>query len=439
MKHLIYLFGILLLLSACIKTKKTNISEKEGVKVVDISNLTFNEGEMLLSDVADDIEIIPLETTENSILDFKKIRNIVIGKEDIFVNVVKRILRFNRNGKYIQDIGKFGQAPDDFLYSTGIGTDETAKTVYIASNMSIENKVKSYTYAGVYKKTIQAASEDVWLLGDVNNRESRDYCFLNGQHIFRRKLPLPDPSKENWQIMVKDTANNLITYIYDPQVSNYQDDFQQNSGSQMNEFRYYWCTFSPVLNCYDKQMNFLFEANDTIYRYDSSAHKLYPYYIFHTGNSLSSQEMYVMDKSTKYWNRVILLKDILESRDFIYIVAEKGRYSYLLRVDKETNEIQRKRREGEIKLAPIMQIHYREVPEPEFTNDLCGGLSFYPNHHNDKEWIGVYSPENLLEQINIDELKKSEVKLPDKKNQLIDYLQHAKEDDNPVLVIVKLK
>lgn len=438
MKKYIGLFYIFLI--ACTNTTiKENKLPDEFLKTFDISEFSFRKGEMLLSDAANDVEIIPLETTDKSIFDLKRIRNIVIGEEDIFINVTRRILRFNRNGKYIQDIGNFGQGPKDFLYCSGLGLDETANILYVASNMSIENKIKSYLYNGEYINTFQAEKEGVWLSGDANHRESRDYVFVNGQHIFRRRLPLPDPSKENWQVMIKDITNNLLTYIYDPAILKYNEKFMQNSGEQINRIKSYWESFSPVLNQYDEQVNLLFEANDTIYEYSLSSNSFSPRYIINTGNRLSFEEMHIMDKSQKYFNNCIILKDLLETRDFLYLIAEKQNYSYLLRMNKETGEIQSKSRKGEIKYAPIMQINYREVAEPEFSNDLCGGVSFYPDHHNEKEWIGVYNPEDLLENIDINELEEKKVKLPDKRNQLVEVLKNTQIDDNPILMIVKLK
>lgn len=439
MKKGIYLLLIVCCIACTNSNKKTTETTSETIQHIDISGLRFPDGKLLLSDAADDIEIIPLETTDKSIFDGKKIRNIVADQENIFINVSRRILHFNRKGKYIKDIGRFGQGPADFMYSTGIGLDESGKTLYVASNMSVENKLVSYSYAGKHINTIQIAKEGAWLSGNTNHRELRDYCFVNGQHIIRRRLPLPDPTKENWQIMIKDTTNGLVAEIYDPSILEYQTDFKKNSGTELNRVNTYWEAFAPVMNRYDNQITFLFEANDTLYGYNQATQQLSPRYIVYCANRLSFEETHVMDKSSKYFDTFIQLKDLLETRDFLYLVAEKEKYAYLLRVDKKSGEIQSKRREGEIKFAPIMQIHYRDVPEPEFTNDLCGGLSFYPDHHNAKEWIGVYNPEDLLENIDTNELEETDVVLPEKRNRLLEVIKKLKEDDNPVLMIVKLR
>ena len=86
-----------------------------------------------------------------------------------------------------------------------------------------------------------------------------------------------------------------------------------------------------------------------------------------------------------------------------------------------------------------MGIHVRRADAPGFTDDLAGGCSFFPRHTNDNEWIGVIPAERLLHEIDIEELERKEVKLPHRKKQLIDVLRNLNEDDNPVLMIVKLK
>lgn len=74
-----------------------------------------------------------------------------------------------------------------------------------------------------------------------------------------------------------------------------------------------------------------------------------------------------------------------------------------------------------------------------FVNDLCGGIPFFPFDQNEHQWIAKYEVADLLEQIDIDELKATEVLMPEKKAQLIRILENLKEDDNPVIMIATLK
>lgn len=420
--------------------KNSKIENPNEVLEVDISGLSFPEGEMLLSDVACDVEIVPLETTDASIFNYAKIRNVVIDNENIFVNLGTRILRFSRDGRYILDIGNRGNGPADFLSSSGIGLNAKEQLLYVASNMSVENEIKTYSYDGKYQNTMRVAEANVWLSGDDIHRESRDYCFIKGRHIFRRRLPLTDPKDAIWQVMMKDTLNQLIVHLYDPVTSFLQSEFRKNSGMQIDKVDSYWATYAPVLNQYEEHLNFVFEANDTIYGYDISAERLTTRFIIKSGNQLAKEELYVTNKSQKYFDDAIVVHDVLESKDFLHLIAENKVYAYLLRIDKKSGNVQCKRSErGELKYGSIMRVNYREVDEPEFVNDLCGGLSFYPNHHNAGEWIGIYNPNDLLEKIDFNELNQSSVVLPEKKEELIHLLRVLKEDDNPVVLIVKLK
>ena len=84
-----------------------------------------------------------------------------------------------------------------------------------------------------------------------------------------------------------------------------------------------------------------------------------------------------------------------------------------------------------------MNAHYRVVSVPEFTNDFCGGPTFFPFFHNEHEWIDFYTPEEIIESIG--QIKQQKVLRDDKKEQLLQLAQTMKVDDNLVLFILKLK
>ena len=44
-----------------------------------------------------------------------------------------------------------------------------------------------------------------------------------------------------------------------------------------------------------------------------------------------------------------------------------------------------------------------------------------------------------MDMINFDELKQSEVLLPEKRDRLVKILENLKEDDNPVIMVATLK
>ena len=88
------------------KEKQTTNPDLSTIDLVGGINNSIER--LLLSDVSADIEIIPLETSDNSIFNYEDVTNIISTSSGVLIGVGKRILHFDRQGKYIGDIGKFG-------------------------------------------------------------------------------------------------------------------------------------------------------------------------------------------------------------------------------------------------------------------------------------------------------------------------------------------
>ncbi|WP_262349825.1 hypothetical protein [Parabacteroides johnsonii] len=60
----------------------------------------------------------------------------------------------------------------------------------------------------------------------------------------------------------------------------------------------------------------------------------------------------------------------------------------------------------------------------------CGkrliSLPFYPTSTTDRQWLCAYNSFDLLEQVDIKELKRSEILLPEKRDQLVKILENRK-------------
>ena len=57
-------------------------------------------------------------------------------------------------------------------------------------------------------------------------------------------------------------------------------------------------------------------------------------------------------------------------------------------------------------------------------------LPFYPTSTTDQQWLCAYNSFDLLEQVDIEELKR---------DQLVKILENLKENDNPVIMVATLK
>ena len=79
---------------------------------IDVYTATQNKADVLnVSQIAEDIEFLPLETTDECLLG-DGIRNLVVTQSDIIIFDGEEVCyRFGRNGKFKNRIGRKGNGP----------------------------------------------------------------------------------------------------------------------------------------------------------------------------------------------------------------------------------------------------------------------------------------------------------------------------------------
>lgn len=426
------LFWGLLIISVGCNSKSKQFEVESKNYVINVETAIDNVRDtFLLSDVVDDIHIIPLEFDERFV--YNNIRKICIDEEDLFLTADNSVvLHYNINGEILNAIGRLGEGPEEFLYCFGISLDTDLKRIYVASGFCLNNNVKSYTYTGEYIGSINVAEKGYCMLGSENNF----YDYKQGVHIFRRMLPLTDGGKDIWLLQMQDTVANVLASFYNSVDLKYLDVINENGFSWDNFHLKYWTERSPVYSFYKDDMNFVFEGNDTIYEYDFKNRKLDCEYVLHTNYHHDIEKE---RKPVKSYDECLYLRvrDMFETSKYIFLSIEKGTACFLLKFNKDDETIYTIMNEGEIRSDGINGTCFRAVDSPGFVNDLCGGPVFYPEFKSDKEWINVYSAEELLECV--DKIKKENVLIPNKKEKLLSILSSLKGDDNPILFVAKLK
>ena len=433
MKKYVY---ILLLLVACQNSKVKDNSSLNNVIPVERGVATVVD-QLLLSKAVEQIELIALETNDASV--FANIRNVVLAPQSIFINTMTRVLCFDRNGRYVRDIGCLGQGDIDYNYCDGIGVDSVKQRIYIASGLTSNNELKSYSFNGKYQGSLSIAKRGASMISSTDHRERRDYCYVNGRHVFRRLLPVNDGSNDIWQIMYQDTLARVLDKIYDPACINHEKELmREDKGISTEQFRYIWGSHSPMMNFFQDKTNVLFDANDTIYSYSPDTKKLECRYIMdtHRNPQLSFEDMRILGKSDTYFKEIIA-KEIYEAKDYLYISAEKDDWAYLIEWNKNDGSICSIRNKGIIKESR-MGGKIRKTLESGWTNDLSGGPLFYQDHHTHNQWIGVYYAEDLL-NLDLDALKNEKVLCPSQRDKLVQIIENMTEDSNPVIVVATLK
>ena len=97
------------------------------------------------SQFIDDIEFVPLETTDNCLLD-QFLKKIVVTQEYIFVYDYNYCYRFDRKGKFLNKIGTKGNGPGEYVKVMSISVDTINKCVYMSDNR--QHKLVKYDYTG---------------------------------------------------------------------------------------------------------------------------------------------------------------------------------------------------------------------------------------------------------------------------------------------------
>lgn len=431
------LFLLLIICFSCQEKQKESENDKLLVKIQVAEGLKNKVDKLLLSDVAQDIDIIPLETKSESVVGY--LFSMVVGEDNIILDEMQRVTRFSKEGKYLNDIGEVGTGPTDYIGSSGIGLNEKEQYVYLFTF----SEIKAYDFNGEFVSSVRIAKPGANLFAEANpGGDTKTYLYFNGKHVIRRMLPTFDDSKSIWQLGITDTSGQYLAKYSDPTCVEYKAGMNEHNsggkGFEMNDVQYFWGADAPILNRYYNHVNCMFTYNDTIYRYSEKENILKPRYILQCGDRPSFQEMHQTGKPSSFFDYAFV-KNVLETKDFMFLVTEKAKSSFLQRVDKQTGAIQSIENVGEIHESPAMKVKYRKVAPPSFTNDLCGGLPFFPRNQNDHQWVALYQPEDLLEKIDMDDLKKATVLFPEKRDQLVRILENLKEEDNPVVMVVTLK
>lgn len=146
MKNILYATLILAIFSSCKHTTSVDL-EGEKINCSEISNKIFK-----LSDMASSISIIPLETNDSCLIG--EISKLDFFNEKIFILdkiYSARLFVFNKEGKYLFDIGKRGAGPDEYVQINDFSINKKKNTIYVLCD---KKKVFCYSLSGQYKGQI---------------------------------------------------------------------------------------------------------------------------------------------------------------------------------------------------------------------------------------------------------------------------------------------
>ncbi len=428
-KGLIYSLLIGGVLAAC-STKNTI---PENVRIIDLSNNVRKVKTLSLSDVAAQMEIVPLEVTDSSLI--AEIENIQIGEQDIWLKCSREqsILRFSRQGKFLNKVGRFGQGPGEYSLFYDFMIDEDRREVNI---VTIGSGVYTYGFDGMFKKRIAT-------LQAVNAISKRALAISYHQfrHRFFATAGSPIVSDINrdslWSLVALDSCFHIVKMFKNPAYGGHED-FMLKKRS--NSWDNYWTEQPVSVDSYGNQITLKFDDTDLIYAYNEDSGELTPLY------AIVSKEKKADYEWTHQWMKERKAFDYFsisghyDTKDYIYLTGHKGNDTYLYTYDKQNGEVRLLKGKGEIveQTFPNRLVYRRFKGNYILTNDICGGRFILDNRSHGKYWVNVIVPED---EIDMNLLKSAQVRDENLREEYIGALERMRnnEESNPLLIVVTLK
>ncbi len=192
-----------------------------------------------LSKIAESLDYIPLETTENNLLG-EYLQTICLTSEGIFAfDYAQGVYRFTHDGKFINKIGRVGRGPSECVKPIGMVLDSISKFIILLDH----DKLVKYDYDGKFIKNyklnfganeILLAKDRKLLLNDMfyNYQKTSDrfsvhfFSLETGKTISkfacekRDKIPFsichPIMYNNDGQTFIKDYWSDTIYKVIDP-------------------------------------------------------------------------------------------------------------------------------------------------------------------------------------------------------------------------------
>ena len=376
----------------------------EGIPVIDMEKAVASATDFYhLSDIAGRIEYIPLEFTPECPVG--TVRRVYIASEDIFVLTSDNMFRFDKNGKFLNVIGKQGGGPGEYRMGFHLAVDTTEQHIYIKSVG--KSDIVVYDYDGRHIQTRRI---------DSNPSISPFYILPETKNLVLLGQPAMLTSPESFFVSVTDIDNNRIfhkKYLLSSMLSSDQLAFAQFGSLQSAD-----------------GLLLLDVMSDTIFNYRQSM--LTPYLILNLGRYKAPLDAII---SAANGNRnaldpyIYIINIVTETPQYLFLQFIQGEKWYLLRYDKHNQgytTFKVKREEG----RPVELIY----------NDIDGGLpvSFgaFPTYN---QLARITHAFDMKEDLTADYFSKSDAKDPHAKERLKNLVHSLGDEDNPVIMKIILK
>lgn len=376
-----YMILLLSLVISCVKPRNDKID------LVSIDLFAGEQKEMRLEDIADSVSFIRLETNDSCLIK-ESTRLYVTSSYILKINPLEGAYLFDREtGKFLREIGKCGQGPDEYLMIPFNSLDENDNVLYADKTLSYWIGYDLHTGKKVCE--VKRPSLDKYHALTYKDGIPRFFRIDSAHYIAYVNNML---GQEPLRLVVFDKNGNVIkTYPNDRSLE------EKIIGPYLFTGTYYFR---------DEELYFFEDNFDTIYKIKEN---LIPYAVFNRGGDIVSYKERLMFYQ---YPDILFVDCVFETDKFIlfnYVFKRKAGVGYY---DKKNEKTYLKKLDISKGSTYFQGFRYK-------------GLNLYPRYLNLKQELCgfIYAQDLLSEEI----LK------------LNPTFRGIKEDDNPVIFIIHLK
>ncbi|MDR2232086.1 MAG: 6-bladed beta-propeller [Tannerella sp.] len=432
MKQIFGLLFVLICLSACSGDKDFT----GEIPVIDVVNSIGNYQKVYCSDLFSSMELIPLETREDCLIGMYGtikyhdglffVRNPAGGGivSGVLGGGISNLMVFDRSGKFLNSIGRKGQGPEEYIAIGDPFFNPDQSTLFVDDI----RKVIEYDYEGNFIRSFGKLRVDSFPLQDyecVKNGVFIASTYYNGQNAFKYCL------LDSNGIIIK-TFPNYFFY-------NKENDYR----SAMKH------ALAPIH--VDNHLFLKDFINDTIYSISNLDFK--PAFVFGFG-----QYTYPKDHTFNYSNPTLPGNAFFFTQRFGDLVGAPNYFFYRIRIPNNFSGPKSKpvynsilgadaADDGSVHGVYDIAQHINILLDTEpfhfqkgFINDLNGGLSFIPKYYaGNGVVLDIWNVADMKEMLTEEYFASLKIKDPQAHQQLKELLKTLRDDDNPVVVVAKLK
>lgn len=379
-------------------TAANKLSNVLDIKVIDVEAAVGTGRVMELSEIAGKVQYVPLETTKESLVNGGVITLSYVNGL-IYVMDMSQVKIFNSGGKYLSTVNRQGRGPEEYTDIINAGVFPENGNIVVMTSAGTLNE---YDIEGNFISRVRLPALEGHFL--VN-------CFKQDRNTYVASAHQLDHNQPGYSVVVFDSLSSIKLKI--PAV---------NESPDPRVMRV------PLLYRFGDKLRFIHIDSkvDTIYSIATDLSVESPF-VFNFGKyKLPFDQQNFVDMLASKTSNYITLTSVVESDMYIFLSFdfrgiktesyERSRNIVCALFNKES--------------AELTLLREPENGKPGFRNDLENGPVFWPYADiHDNYLVSMYTADKFMQYANNTSAS----------GKLKETAARVKEDDNPVVAIVKLK